>query len=302
MSNNTLISRIRGYVVDSYPQALVRFTGQDQLTNSSIELVRIELENGIEGIAGYSTGWFGREVGVLLANIESLSPDVIGRDIHDHKNMTRELIDWHDPALLNAVSILDIAMWDAYGRIKGQPIYEILGQQQQSIPAYASTPAFLSIDEYIEITQQCITAGYRGIKYHMNCDPEFDREMVNTIERYFPHSGLRFMVDLEQRYTLDDAVLLGEILDKLPYDWMEAPIDDTDIDSYIELNKQVNVDILNAGNTLLGMDQWEQGLASKAWSRLHSDANNAVGITTVIDVTADRLGIQIELQSRALLH
>jgi L-alanine-DL-glutamate epimerase-like enolase superfamily enzyme len=123
--------------------------------------------------------------------------------------------------------------------------------------------------------------------------------MVKTIELYFPDSGLRFMVDLEQRYTLDDAVLLGETLDKLPYDWMEAPLVDSDIESYIELNKQVNVDILPAGNTLLGMEQWEQGLARKAWSRLRCDANNAGGITTVIDAIAlaERFEVPVELQS-----
>jgi L-alanine-DL-glutamate epimerase-like enolase superfamily enzyme len=293
------ITRIRGYFIDNPPQTPVRFTGQDPATTSSIELIRIELANGVEGIAGSSTGWFGSESGVLLSNIETLSTDVIGQDIHEHQNVTRGLINRHDQASLNAISILDIAMWDAYGQVKGQPIYEILGEQQTSIPAYASTPAFLSIDEYFDITQDCINSGYRGIKYHMNCDPEFDREMVTTIDRIFPNSGIRFMVDLEQRYTLDEAVALGEILARLPYDWMEAPLADSDIAGYIELNGQVNIDILPAGNTLLGIEQWEQGLASKAWSRLRCGANNAGGITAVIDAInlAERFQIPVELQS-----
>ena len=107
------------------------------------------------------------------------------------------------------------------------------------------------------------------------------------------------MVDLEQRYSLDEAVQLGEVLDKLPYDWMEAPLDDSDLESYIELNQQVNIDVLPAGNRLLGMDQWEQGLTRKAWSRLRCDANNAGGITTVIDAIAlaERFEVPVELQS-----
>jgi len=133
----------------------------------------------------------------------------------------------------------------------------------------------------------------------MNCDIHFDLEMVAAIHREFGDSGLRFIVDLEQRYDLDESIRLGELLSTLPYDWMEAPLDDTDLDAYVELNRRVDIDILPAGNTLIGMAHWQNALSMGAWSRLRCDANNAGGITIMIDAMelANQMGVPLELQS-----
>jgi L-alanine-DL-glutamate epimerase-like enolase superfamily enzyme len=107
------------------------------------------------------------------------------------------------------------------------------------------------------------------------------------------------MVDLEQCYTFDEAVRLGEALDKLPFDWMEAPLPDDDLDAYVELNKAVKIDVLPAGNTLVGMKNWTDGLRRKAWSRLRCDVTNAGGVTTVLKAIelAQAMHVPVELQS-----
>jgi L-alanine-DL-glutamate epimerase-like enolase superfamily enzyme len=133
----------------------------------------------------------------------------------------------------------------------------------------------------------------------MNSDLNFDLEMVQAVARTHLNSKLRFMVDLEQCYTFDEAVRLGEALDKLPFDWMEAPLPDHDLDAYVELNKAVAIDILPAGNTLVGLENWSNGLRREAWSRLRCDVTNAGGISHVLEARklAQSMNLPVELQS-----
>jgi L-alanine-DL-glutamate epimerase-like enolase superfamily enzyme len=293
------ITRIRGYVVQPVDSPAVRFTGQDELETWSLELVRLTLRDGNEGVAGSATGWMGAEQGTLCREMEVLGKKVMGEDVRARSAITAKLLKEPREELPQAESLFDVAMWDAYGHQVNAPLWQLLGGFRETIPAYASTPAYLNVDEYLEITQQCIDAGYRAIKFHMNCDSDFDLEMVQAVQKTFPDSGLRFMVDLEQRYHFDAAVHLGRALSKLPYDWMEAPFEDTDFDTYIELNRIVGVDVLPAGNSLIGLKKWEEALGRCAWSRLRCDANNAGGITTLCQAMAlaEAHGVKNEIQS-----
>lgn len=293
------IARIRGYVVQPVDSPAVRFTGQDELETWSLELVRLTLRDGNEGVAGSATGWMGAEQGTLCRAMEVLGKKVMGEDVRARSAITAKLLKELREELPQAESLFDVAMWDAYGHQVNAPLWQLLGGFRETIPAYASTPAYLNVDEYLEITQQCIDAGYRAIKFHMNCDPVFDLEMVQAVQKTFPDSGLRFMVDLEQRYHFDAAVHLGRVLSKLPYDWMEAPFKDTDLGTYIELNRIVGVDVLPSGNSLIGLKKWEEALGRYAWSRLRCDANNAGGITTLCQAMAlaEAHGVKNEIQS-----
>ena len=71
-------------------------------------------------------------------------------------------------------------------------------------------------------------------------------------------------------------------MSKGPFDWLEAPLPDTDLDAYVELNRAVDVDIIPAGNTVVGLENWRIGLERKAWSRLRFNAASAGGVTTAI--------------------
>jgi L-alanine-DL-glutamate epimerase-like enolase superfamily enzyme len=197
------------------------------------------------------------------------------------------------------ISVVDCAMWDAYAQSAGRPLWQILGGHQNRIEAYASTVAHLTVEDYLDDAERYAALGYRAIKFHMNTDPDFDLDMVQAVARAHRDSNLRFMIDLEQSYTFDEAVRLGEALDKLPFDWMEAPLPDGDLDAYVELNKAVVIDVLPAGNTLLGLKNWSEGLRREAWSRLRCDVTNAGGVTTVLKALelAQATNVPVELQS-----
>jgi L-alanine-DL-glutamate epimerase-like enolase superfamily enzyme len=276
-----------------------RYTGHEQPTKRNIEILRLTLVNGVEGVACCDTATEGAEAGAVVHDIRDLAAKVLGQSVLHRISLTESLLADADKGPWEGISVVDCAMWDAYAKSVGRPLWQLLGGYQERIEAYASTVAYLTIEEYLDDVQRYAALGYRAIKLHMNTDPDFDLELVQAVATAHRDSELRFMVDLEECYTLDEAVRLGETLDRLPFDWMEAPLSDDDLDAYVELNRTISIDVLPAGNTLVGLKNWTEGLQRRAWSRLRSDVTNGGGITTILEAVklASSMNVPVELQS-----
>jgi len=293
------IARIRAYAVTPPLMPAARYTGRQRPTKRNIEIVRLTLVNGVEGVASCDTASEGPTAGGVVEDIRKLSARVLGQSVLQRTSLTESLLVDAGEGPWEGISIVDCAMWEAYARSEGRPLCQILGGHQERIEVYASTVANLTIKEYLDDTEHYAALGYRAIKLHLNTDPDFDLDLVQAVAKAHRDSDLRFMVDLEECYEFDAAVRLGEALDKLPFDWMEAPLPDRDIEAYVELNKAISIDVLPAGNTLLGLNNWTEGLHRRAWSRLRSDVTNAGGVTTVLKAMklARSMNVPVELQS-----
>jgi len=293
------IARIRAYAVTPPLMPAARYTGREQPAKRNIEILRLTLVNGAEGIASCDTATEGTKPGGVVHDIRDISGRILGRSVLHRTSLTESLLADAGEGPWEGISVVDGAMWDAYACSEGRPLWQILGGHQERIEAYASTVANLTIKEYLDDAERYAALGYRAIKLHLNTDPDFDLDMVQAVARAHRDSDLRFMVDLEQCYEFDEAVRLGEALDKLPFDWMEAPLPDHDIEAYVELNKTISIDVLPAGNTLVGLKNWTEGLRRRAWSRLRCDVTNAGGVTTVLKAMklARSMNVPVELQS-----
>jgi len=293
------VDRIRAYAVTPPLMPAARYTGREQPTKRNMEILRLTLVNGIDAVATCDTMSGGTEAGGVVHGIRDVASRVLGQSILHRTSLTKSLLADAGEGPWEGISVVDCAMWDAYAQSVGKPLWKVLGGYQQRIEAYASTVAYLTVEEYLEDVQRQAALGYRAIKLHMKTDPDFDLEMVQAVATAHRGSKLQFMVDLEECYTFDEAVKLGEALDKLPFDWMEAPLPDHDLDAYVELNKAISIDVLPAGNTLVGLMNWTEGLQRQAWSRLRCDVTNGGGISTVLEAMklARSMNVPVELQS-----
>ncbi|MBC6440174.1 MAG: mandelate racemase/muconate lactonizing enzyme family protein [Rhodospirillales bacterium] len=298
MTHDTTISRIRAYACEPAATPPIRFTGRDPLEHLTIEFLRLTLANGVEGIGSSTSGRLGTEP-VVAAEIEAIADRVLGFDTANRSVLTDELLDEACPGPWKSLSILDCAMWDGYAQSVGTPLWRLLGGYRERIPTYASTEAFLTIEEYLDAARRFIAIGYPAIKFHMNTDVGVDLELIALITEIYGDGRVRFMTDHEQCCTFDEALRIGEAMSRGPFDWFEAPLTDTDLDAYVELNQAVDVDILCAGNILMGVNAWREGLACKAWSRLRFDASNSGGISNAIKAMglARAYEVPVEIQS-----
>lgn len=104
-------------------------------------LVVVELEDA-DGVIGVGTAGFGNPATIEL--LRQLEPLVIGRSPsevgHVWESMYRATLNiGRRGVALHAISAVDIALWDLFGKQLGVPVYELLGGKiRSSLPAYAS--------------------------------------------------------------------------------------------------------------------------------------------------------------------
>jgi len=298
MGTPTEIVRLRAYAYEPAVTPAVRLTGRDPQEKMTLELVRLTLADGSEGVCSAMSGRLGSEA-VVTGQVEALAGSLLGQDVAARAAITDGLLAEAGPGPWKGLSLLDCAMWDAYGRSVGLPVWRMLGGFRERIPAYASTDAFLTIEDYLDAAKRFVAMGYPAVKFHMNTDLAFDLELIEAVTQAYGDGRVRFMTDHEQVCTWDEALAIGEAMSRGPFDWFEAPLTDTDLDAYVALNAAVAVDILPAGNTLMGLDHWREGLTRKAWSRLRFDVSNAGGVTMAVKAMglARACEVPVELQS-----
>jgi len=293
------IARLRVYVVAPDVTPLYRFSGEDAPFTMHYNIVRLTTRGGIEGAGGVDCHAAGDGTYPFAEAFRPVIGCLVGRNILEREAIAAEMLRDRAAPVPNPESLIEIAMWDAAGRHAGLALYRMLGGARERIPVYASSPVFDTIEGYLDYVRRVQAMGYPAVKFHTQCDPAFDLEMVRTVDAAFGAGGLRFMVDLEQRYGFDDAVRLGAALSTMACDWLEAPLTDTDTAAYAELRRAVGVDVIAAGNTIVELAQMADAIHQGAWSRLRCDPCNVGGISRAVKAMAlaGAHGLKTELQS-----
>ncbi|MCH7869460.1 MAG: mandelate racemase/muconate lactonizing enzyme family protein [Myxococcales bacterium] len=303
--NDLDISRLRVYVVAPDVTPPYRFTGTTKSAPLYYNIVRLTTRGGVEGASGvlsgdyYDQDDYDDDPHSYAAAFQPVISGLIGKNVLQREAIAADMLAARTAPIPDPESMLEIAMWDAVARNANMPLYRLLGGARESIPAYASTPVFDTVEGYLDYVRMIRDMGYPAVKFHTQCDPEFDLEMTLAVSAEFAQKGLRFMVDLEQVYDFDSAVKLGRALADMPCDWLEAPLDDEDIDAYAELRRAVDVDIICAGNTVVELSDMADAITRGAWSRLRCDPSNVGGISAARSAMALACahGLKTELQS-----
>jgi D-galactarolactone cycloisomerase len=118
-----------------------------------------------------------------------------------------------------ALSGLDIALWDIAGKIKGQPVWKLLGgAARKSVPAYASLFRLRTPEHVTNVVRRAVERGYRHIKLH-----------EHTIEalaaaRKAAGPDVALMVDTNCTWTSEEEII-AFCAEAEPYDvtWLEEP-------------------------------------------------------------------------------
>jgi D-galactarolactone cycloisomerase len=202
-------------------------------------LVEITTEDGI-------TGW-GEAFGPpeLTAPIVAwLAPLVIGQDA-----MAREAI-WQ--ALYNrlrdhgqrglvveAISAIDIALWDIAGQALGLPVHRLLGGPlRMEIEAYATGFYRRERDDHlhylVEEAGKRRAEGFRSLKLKTGWGLKQDIALTKDFRKAIgPDCGL--LVDCNHAYDAPAAIAYGNAVADCDIGWFEEPVPPEDIAGYLEV-------------------------------------------------------------------
>lgn len=117
------------------------------------------------------------------------------------------------------------ALWDLYGKIVEQPLWQLIGGQAPegtdavAVPAGAAIPVG-PVAETVAAAQRCVDAGYTRVK--LKVTPGTAYFSAQAVRKAFPN--LVISLDANQSFTEHDIEELRN-LDELDIAWIEEPLD-----------------------------------------------------------------------------
>lgn len=251
-------------------------------------LVCIETD---EGVIGY--GEVDSSPGVIAAVIEAsmshgishgLRDILIGRDpLHIAQlwdEMYRKTFYYgRSGPVLHAMSGVEMALWDIAGKIRSEPIHQMLGAcYRRKVLAYASSLMPDTAGAARDLAAEFKDLGFRAMKFGwgpIGRSPALDRELFEAV-RAGAGPSVRIMIDAGQVYRLKDAIRTAELLHDLDVYWLEEPLDPDDLDGYARLSQAVDIAIA-AGEAESGLPAFERLIHEGIVDIIQPDLSRAGG-------------------------
>jgi L-alanine-DL-glutamate epimerase-like enolase superfamily enzyme len=187
-------------------------------------------------------------------------------------------------------------LWDLEGRVLDVPVHRLLGTYRESIPAYASTVTFSTVEEYLDVVDQCLELGFPAIKLHAWGDAKADADLCQRVRAHLG-PDVDLMYDGSAAFDLPDAVYLGEALSEAGYLWYEEPMREFSVTAYRWLAERVDVPLL-VGETSDGSHlNTADFIASGCATYVRTSANHRGGITGAMRIAhlADSFRLRAEV-------
>jgi D-galactarolactone cycloisomerase len=193
-------------------------------------LVRVEDRDGVFGWGEiYSTlPSYGAEHRAMVLH-RTVAPLLLAETITDPaecwQTLSRKTHAWAiqtgEPGPVGAVlGGLDCALWDLFARRAGKPLCTLLGTAPRPVPAYASG---LNPADGPEVVEQSRAQGFRAFKQKIGFGEEIDLSNLTRI-RAGMRAGEALMVDVNQGWTLQQALQMAPLLDPFGLGWIEEPL------------------------------------------------------------------------------
>lgn len=203
-----------------------------------IRLVIVKVETDEPGLYGLGCATFTQRPLAVVAAIEKyVRPQVIGRSVHDIEDIWSMLAVssyWRSgPVLNNAMSGLDMALWDIKGKLAGMPVYDLLGGRCRiAAPAYVHASG-RDPHEVEDDARRLMAQGFRhircqvgvpgastyGVSHALDSEEPQPNHLRLQQEAWDPAAYVRIVPKLFEhiRSTLgDDVELLHDIHERVP--------------------------------------------------------------------------------------
>ncbi len=216
-------------------------------------LVEVETDDGITGIGEAGVG--GGSTRHVIE--QQLRPMLLGEDpllIEGlwQKMFARTRQFGRRGIVMNAISGIDIALWDIAGKVAKLPVYRLLGACRERVEAYASGGFYQegkSIDDLAGEAEGYRARGFHGMKMKIGrnpstqthlrhlaahaqmCEVEPDEDIarVAAVRRALGPQA-KLMVDVNCAWSPAFAIEMGRALEPYKLYWIEEPVATDDID------------------------------------------------------------------------
>ncbi len=283
--------------MDRYPAAV--FGSAAPPASKHLFGVVVETE---DGTSGFGLGHQGRAAAALIEDV--LAPTLVGQNVMAHEALydmaVRRCAAFSAGGLASyAISAIDVAVWDAKGRILGRPVYELIGGPARSHLSLYATGA--DVAWYREL-------GFGAIKLPRPFGPADGlaglRATVAFVAgaREMAGEDVELMLDCWQTFDVDYTVRLAEMLRPYRLRWIEEALPPDALDAHRELRRRVPWQSFATGEHWYGTTVFQHAAAHHLVDVFQPDVNWVGGLTAVIKIAAiaEAAGIDLILHAGAL--
>jgi mannonate dehydratase len=248
---------------------------------NGIRLVVVKVETTEPGLVGWGCATFTQRALVVQTALEQyLKPFLIGRNVDEIEDIWQSSYVssyWRNgPVLFNAMSGVDIALWDIKGKRAGMPLYQLLGGKvRHGADCYfhASGSSFSEVEDsarramaqgFRHVRVQVATPGYAGYGARSTAaagarteavGPTSPRAIwepapyVRMVPKLFEHlraklgDEVELLHDMHERVTLNQAINLCKSLEPYRLFFLEDPLPPEDNDHFRLLRQQTSIPI-----------------------------------------------------------
>ena len=269
-------------------------------------LVRVHTDDGLVGLGEADTS---PEVAraAILAPIShliarGLREVLIGQDPFDVARL------WHDMyqssiyfgrqgVALQAMSAVDIALWDLIGQAAGRPVWQMLGgAHRKRVRVYASMLMPERPEQVTPLVAPLLERGFTALKFGwgpLGRDEGLDVELVAAARAAIGPDGL-LMIDAGWAYTVKSAVRICQLWEPYRLFWLEEPLGPDDIAGYARLSDLVGIRIAT-GEEESGVRAFRRLVEQGHVDIIQPDVSRAGGLSECrrIGAMAEDAGVQL---------
>ena len=243
------MTKIKSYAVYKAKAALKKpiSDATHTLTEISFLVLRITTEKGITGESYLLR--FQYSPGAIAGAMKDVGEMVLGRHVYDtvstfeYINHANEYFG-HEGINRWAQAAYNMAMWDAWCKTLGQPIWKVLGGTRKPISIYGSGGwSSYTPEELIAEVTDYKSRGFRAVKIKVGKpDWKEDLERLKAV-RSAVGNEIGIMMDANQGMNVPDALALARAARELNIQWFEEPINHTDFEGYALLRNQAGISL-----------------------------------------------------------
>jgi L-alanine-DL-glutamate epimerase-like enolase superfamily enzyme len=182
--------------------------------------------------------------------------------------------------VMQAISAVDVALWDLAAKAAGVPVSVLLGGSGQPVPVYGSGGFTNLADATLrEQVHDWVALGCRSVKIKIGRDHERDLDRIAVVREAVVREaapGVEVMVDANGAYSRGVARRMGRTLDELGVVWFEEPVSSDDLEGLRMLRDALDCDVA-AGE--YASDAYEAELLCGSLDCLQLDLTRCGGYT-----------------------
>lgn len=289
-----------------------------------INLITVKVDTNQPGLYGLGCATFAyRHLTVKNLVEEYLRPLLMGRNVEDIEELWQLMHQngyWRNgPVENNAISGIDMALWDIKGKMAGMPVYQLFGGKvRKGIPVYRHVDG-QDIEEICEnihkfqemgITHlRCQNGGYGGERYGIIPDTapsgaykgiyldsrKYIRNTVKLFEQIRNRIGydMELIHDVHERIAPIEAIKLAKELEAFDLFFLEDSVSLENIDWLRKLRQHSSIPIAQ-GELFNNRAEWKTLIAEQLIDFIRVHISQIGGITPArkLQIFAEQFGVR----------